>query len=776
MRAAGPWLAGAVGTAVFFPTAFFGSAQFLERDMFRVAYPLRRYLVQRVADGHWPEWFPDDALGQPFVGMLVSGALHPLNLLYAALPFDAAFRWAVLLSFALAFGCTFALARALGAPAGGAALAAVAYTFGGFTVGITNNLPYLLSATALPGALLAADAWARHPGALRLLAAGLASACMLYAGDALLFLTGLAVATVWVSLRGTGVGPRASGRGGLWRGLVFLSAALALSAAQLLPTAAVAGGAEMGQNPYTLAVHWSGHPLLLVEAVLGPLFLDEQGAMLAGVPVPILGYAFAAGWVPSHAMGAVAVLLAIWHVPALARKRTGRVALGVFAIVLAGWFGRFTPLWELVRDALPPTRALRYPDKLWPLIALGLALAAGLGLARARSSARLVRATGGLALLFLALGLLERGPGPARALFAQALPGALPEALVARLGENVTSALLLSAVGLGLFWLWLKAGRFDYFPAALCFAALWFGNEATARLADPEWVHQPPRHLREAWGGTLPPRGVSRFVSSAVFGTIEGGGLDPATGFLIANAAALHPATGSLFDLESANLYLPALTSRFSVLSPAEPAFDAPFNVHFRVESKRSRSTAYEVVGEFPFLELVVSKVPSPAPRAYLAWPRCVPDAQAAASFIRGPGYRPGRDAVMECDGPELRDGHPGTASIARYEPEVVEVDIDANPGAVLVLSDAYWPGWTVTIDGVGAEIVPANVAVRGVRVPPGRHRVRFIFRHPGLRAGVAVTAGSAVCLLALAAFQRRARRAAARAQATRPDSGDRPA
>jgi len=54
----------------------------------------------------------------------------------------------------------------------------------------------------------------------------------------------------------------------------------------------------------------------------------------------------------------------------------------------------------------------------------------------------------------------------------------------------------------------------------------------------------------------------------------------------------------------------------------------------------------------------------------------------------------------------------------------------------VLTLGDAFYPGWTATVDGNPAPIVPVDLALRGVALPPGRHRVEMSYRDPALRPG----------------------------------------
>jgi len=45
------------------------------------------------------------------------------------------------------------------------------------------------------------------------------------------------------------------------------------------------------------------------------------------------------------------------------------------------------------------------------------------------------------------------------------------------------------------------------------------------------------------------------------------------------------------------------------------------------------------------------------------------------------------------------------------------------------VLNDLWHPWWVATIDRAPAPLLRANVLFRAVRVPPGRHVVRFSFQ-----------------------------------------------
>jgi uncharacterized membrane protein YfhO len=111
--------------------------------------------------------------------------------------------------------------------------------------------------------------------------------------------------------------------------------------------------------------------------------------------------------------------------------------------------------------------------------------------------------------------------------------------------------------------------------------------------------------------------------------------------------------------------------------------------------------------------------------------------------------------------------GRDGTVSaeIVSYAPERVEVRAGTAVPGLLVLSDAFYPGWRATVDGQEAPVVPANVLFRGVSLPPGEHTVIFTYEPEGWRPGLGLALGGllslgACSLLALWGFRREQRHA----------------
>jgi hypothetical protein len=67
----------------------------------------------------------------------------------------------------------------------------------------------------------------------------------------------------------------------------------------------------------------------------------------------------------------------------------------------------------------------------------------------------------------------------------------------------------------------------------------------------------------------------------------------------------------------------------------------------------------------------------------------------------------------------------------------------------IVVLDDQLAPGWRVRVDGRPARALHADVVLRGVAVPAGRHRIVWSYEVPGLRAGALLSGAGALAMLA---------------------------
>lgn len=92
---------------------------------------------------------------------------------------------------------------------------------------------------------------------------------------------------------------------------------------------------------------------------------------------------------------------------------------------------------------------------------------------------------------------------------------------------------------------------------------------------------------------------------------------------------------------------------------------------------------------------------------------------------------------------------------VLRYEPEHVELEASSPETTTLVSSEAWYPGWKATIDGSEAPILKVNEAFRGLKLPPGRHRITMTYAPDRLKSGAAASL-AALALLIWALTRRR--------------------
>jgi hypothetical protein len=114
-----------------------------------------------------------------------------------------------------------------------------------------------------------------------------------------------------------------------------------------------------------------------------------------------------------------------------------------------------------------------------------------------------------------------------------------------------------------------------------------------------------------------------------------------------------------------------------------------------------------------------------------------------AAESIADPGFDPARSAVVEGDIAARPPApmQPGeSATVAEYTAERVQINATVQEPALLLLADAWYPGWEATVDGAPAPILRANLLFRGVTLEPGEHAVVFNFRSQPWERGRAIT------------------------------------
>jgi hypothetical protein len=166
-------------------------------------------------------------------------------------------------------------------------------------------------------------------------------------------------------------------------------------------------------------------------------------------------------------------------------------------------------------------------------------------------------------------------------------------------------------------------------------------------------------------------------------------------------------------------------------------------------------------------------------PRAYLTQSlRWAADEAEEARLLAQPDFDPHTQTIVGPVPPLARRGWAGVATpwpplpatttpettiqpaqIVAYERHRVVVEAETASAAMLVLADAYYPGWSATVDGVPQAIYPVNLALRGVPLPPGKHRIEFRYAQAPLRRGLRLSALGLILLAGLGWLPLRRRR-----------------
>lgn len=145
-----------------------------------------------------------------------------------------------------------------------------------------------------------------------------------------------------------------------------------------------------------------------------------------------------------------------------------------------------------------------------------------------------------------------------------------------------------------------------------------------------------------------------------------------------------------------------------------------------------------------------VYRNPNALPRAFLVGQvQVVSDFDEMLAIMRSDDYDPGRVALTESPPsgklPDSRSDNLGAAEVVEWTSTKVTVRAEAHQDCVLVLADAYYPGWGATMDGQPAEIFPVYHIYRGLLLGPGQHTVEYTYAPWTFRLGMAVSVTSLV-------------------------------
>jgi hypothetical protein len=706
--------------------------------------PQIQFLAQSLARGEWPWWNPYVFSGQPQIADPQSMIFSPPFLLLALTHRDPS-AWEIDMTVlaAMATGGIGVIVyfRDRGWHWAGALIAALVFSFGAAMAWRMQHIGQVLSLAYLPWTLLLVDRAITRASIVNGALAGLVAAFLMLGRDqvALLAIYLVAAYAVWLLAR------QDEPLRALRRALLPLTAGAivgaALVALPILMTALLAADSNRPEIDYTGAGGGSLHPALLLT-LLAPDVFGASGRMGQYWGPPSIVWPdidlYIAQNVGEMYVGALPLLLVA--IGLIGRQLWDReirfftVALIVMLLYALGWY---TPAFRVLYEIVPGVDLYRRPADAVFLIGALLGILAGYMTHR----------------MFVA-------------------PWIKPGRLHVGVIVGLCAVAAASAIGLGVwldrvprvwFPLTLAAGLFALAAAlvawgrsrlvvqptlvALTFAALTAadlaynnGNNGSSALPPANYdVLQPAtRNPTIAWL----KEHVAADRSATTRDRVELAGL----GFHWPNASMTH-------RLENTLGYNPVRLHDYSratgaqdhvglpdqrVFSPLMPSYRSPLAnlLGLRYIASGAPIETIDTRLAFGTLPLVhqtanawIYENTSALPRVLFAT-RAEP-ADFAALLERGnwPEIDFRSTVLLENAAPDVAARRPGAVAIAFYANTRIVLDADSPDGGFVVLNDIWHPWWLADIDGKPTPILKANVLFRAIAVPPGPHRITFVFR-----------------------------------------------
>lgn len=734
-------------------------------DGYQHYLPLHILAARTWRAGGVPVWNPYGFSGYPLMAVNQAAVFYPPNLLFLWLTPAVANNAVVVINFLVAGLGAFLLARRLCDDDMGAVTAGLSFGLCGFMFAHIGHQSMIASISWMPWALYGYELVLERLTPGRLLVAGGALAMSVIAGHGQMFFLVLGVlglyATALTALQWREVRIRPL----VLAALVGLAGA-GLGAVQLFPTAAILQATARSRLGYDEATTYSmplSHlPLLTFPYLFG---LGHPSAPFSAIYRGTWNLTELSGY-PGNA----ALVLAAAGLGAARRDRRVLALLFVGGVTFVIALGSSTPAGPFVHR-IPVYGQFRAWARYLAAVDLVVALLAAHGVARLRAGAAGVRPAAIAAALSicglaaaLALGV-DRIPafqqfavsGTPRQL-ALLLPtlAALAAATVcvlARWSPRTAAGVVAAVVAL---------------DAVVCFG--WFG----------EWRSSSPGRARmrtEMSARTVPGSGPVPDAAGGIDRYLfVGGDVGALPQYVdVTDVKGLLSANG--FDPLSPRDYLEALDmTYFGVVTRPQRLWapDSAILDLLRVSVVLDDTVSVHPSGPpgaalgtgqpLPGTKLVRYERAPALPDAFLVGEvRHLPRPDVLAAIDGRRPFRPAATALVEkrcgrCEG-MTAPGPAGQASASWLDTSQVRVDVRADRQAMLVVSQAWYPGWRASVDGHASPVVRVDGLVQGVPVPAGHHRVALRYVAPGLAAGAAVSVLSLAGLAGAAAVGRARRR-----------------
>lgn len=727
------------------------------RDLGPYFYPMRFSLARSFAAGELPLWDRSMAMGFPLLANFQSGAFYPPHFFFLVLPFFAAIRVIFLFHYLVAALGSYKLCRHWNYPPYLALLGGILFTLGGTIVSLNNVLNHFQTAVWLPWAVFLWERALCSRSGRGFLALTFVLLVQFLAGSPEIYLISMGLLLL-DGLRLKGEEANLTYRRLLSSLAVANILVVGLAMVQVLPTTELFLESR-GGHPilYVESAMWSLHPLELINL----FFLDKEVNTSLGSGMRLF-FLRDISFLVSYYIGAISLFgIGLWLFYSSHKGKKLLLGLIVTSLLLAA--GGYTPVFHLFFQYVPLFSLFRYPEKFFFLTYAILIFITLKGLSDfLESDSDLSK---GHLILFSFLSSLLLFPYLFFRLDMEVLSRYIAEAThtplltVDTLGR--TSAVLVNlerqlVLTLGVFFLlfaWkkgkLRRSLFQTLIVGLVFIDLNSAHQSYQYLINPDFVYKGPKIIKS------PEAEPNRLFYY------------PGPFYLHPNYYTIlrQPSFPELYPLVYSNL-LPntGLFHGFDYMQELDALRRWPYLVFLTVANKLPVDQLYRLLGalnvkyvlsfreltgggatllrHFPEHPSWLYQVDHVVPRVYIV-PKASheKDHETILRRLAAGQLDPAKEVVLERPlAIRAKGNFSAQAKITMYKDRIVAIRASLNQTGVLVLTDSFYPGWRVYVDGEEREILRANLFFRGVPLQPGEHDVEFRYEPRSFTLGLYIS------------------------------------
>jgi hypothetical protein len=736
----------------------------LFRDLVTYSYPISFSLFKSFHAGELPLWNRHMAGGFPLLAAFQPGVFYPPSLLFYLLPFFDAIRWTFSLHFLIAARGAYCLCRRWECPTYLSFIGAVLFAFGGTIVSLSNLLNHFQSAVWLPWMILCEERFLHAASWKTFVLLVATSLCALLAGSPEIYVFSIGL----LLINGIRVSMYDAKRGVLRVLLALCIANLvvaALGMIQFLPTLELLLQSRRDQPiPFQEATLWSLNPISLI----GLFVPDKEADSSLAIGVRLF-FARDVPFLLSHYLGVLSLLgISAWGYFSSWKERLLVLTLIFASLTLA--LGNFTPVYRFLYEQFFPFRIIRFPEKYFFITYVLLLYVVVKGLAALHRLKDSERNFSVFVLSALLMGWTTMYS------LCRLYPETLSRAMVYLSGGQAASVSVATTVASVIFTLERQIGitvalLLVFFCASkrLLRASLQSVFLVLIVLFDLGAVHKPllfqlDTDIVTKSDRILPTSGVA---GGRLFYYRTGGNLHPSSLTVLGwpsfpKAAALSfenllPNAGVLYGFDYFQ-EIDALTRQpyndfldFANLLPPEKRIKLfrALNIRYVVAFEPLKIPGMRLLRRFPEHFSWLYEIDRPVPRAYIT-PHAVYEAQTAKTLriLSSPDFDPLKQVLLnEKISSEMHRMSGGDAKILRYSNNNVVIDASLDGSGFLVLTDTFYPGWQVLVDGKESRILQANHFFRGVELSQGNHTVEFRYVPLSFKVGLGISLFTAIIM-----------------------------